>query len=394
MTWRNNLRPASFRNVAFEMTAHDFTTGRRGQQHEYAYRDKPYFEDLGLRAGEYTVQAYLVGDDYMQRRDALIKACQQKGAGTLLHAYIGSLEVVCTECKLMEQDSEGRMCRYQLTFAEAGENLFPGSGRDYGYSINRSADRAGDLSVEDFSRRFNVNGLPDYITSDALAVLDDIGNLASGLSGGYNTTRAADLLYSLGPSGLRNGFLVGQRVLNLSRAFSMDYAGNPDRTAYATRTFSQYSTAQRSANVPRTTSTRLQQVQVLDLLGGLVSRVGLAEEGRTFSEREFPSYQDAIGAAQDYAGRLEESHSLPGGISDDTYQGLVQVQADVMEYTTSQSSVLPQLQQVQLPTDRPALVVSYDLYDDARRDADIVARNRVRDPGAVPGGRPLEVVRK
>ncbi len=32
----------------------------------------------------------------------------------------------------------------------------------------------------------------------------------------------------------------------------------------------------------------------------------------------------------------------------------------------------------------PALVVAYDYYEDATRDADIVARNQIRHPGFVP----------
>ena len=41
----------------------------------------------------------------------------------------------------------------------------------------------------------------------------------------------------------------------------------------------------------------------------------------------------------------------------------------------------------------PALVVSYDYYGDATRDAELVARNRVRHPGFVPA-LPIKVLTK
>jgi len=40
----------------------------------------------------------------------------------------------------------------------------------------------------------------------------------------------------------------------------------------------------------------------------------------------------------------------------------------------------------------PAIVLAYRLYGDAERADEIVARNRVRHPGFVPGGQPLEVL--
>jgi prophage DNA circulation protein len=47
---------------------------------------------------------------------------------------------------------------------------------------------------------------------------------------------------------------------------------------------------------------------------------------------------------------------------------------------------------VQPQATQPALVLAYSLYEDASRDADIIARNNVRHPGFVPGGRTLEVL--
>ena len=47
-TWEN-LRPASFRGVAFEVGSHSESGGRRVELHEYPLRDAPYAEDLGKK---------------------------------------------------------------------------------------------------------------------------------------------------------------------------------------------------------------------------------------------------------------------------------------------------------------------------------------------------------
>ena len=46
----------------------------------------------------------------------------------------------------------------------------------------------------------------------------------------------------------------------------------------------------------------------------------------------------------------------------------------------------------QLLETAPALVLAYDYYEDAERDAEIVSRNAVRHPGFVPASSPLRVL--
>ena len=46
-SWREDLRPASFRGVPFLVDESHVVIGRRVVLHEYPLRDKPYAEDLG-----------------------------------------------------------------------------------------------------------------------------------------------------------------------------------------------------------------------------------------------------------------------------------------------------------------------------------------------------------
>ena len=45
--------------------------GRRTQTHEFRTGIKPYTEDLGRKAQEIPIEAYVLGDDYMTARDNL-----------------------------------------------------------------------------------------------------------------------------------------------------------------------------------------------------------------------------------------------------------------------------------------------------------------------------------
>lgn len=91
MTWRDDLRPASFRGVHFFVAADSSRFGRRVVVHTYPQRDKPYVEDLGRRSREYQFDAFVIGPNYMEDRDAFIAACEEPGAGELIHPKYGSL---------------------------------------------------------------------------------------------------------------------------------------------------------------------------------------------------------------------------------------------------------------------------------------------------------------
>ena len=143
MPWRDQLMRASFRGAPFEIDSHDTTAaGRRVQVHEYPGRDDPYTEDLGRRASEYTLEAYLVGDDYARARDALVAACARPGPGVLVHPYLGELEVVCTECSVSESTREGRLARVRLAFTVAGANRYPVAVADTAARVDAAADAA------------------------------------------------------------------------------------------------------------------------------------------------------------------------------------------------------------------------------------------------------------
>ena len=122
MAWRDELRSASFRGVPFQVEGGTLTFGRRLAVHEYPQREKPYVEDLGKKAREYRLDAFVIGPDYMDKRDALIAALETPGAGQLVHPYFGSVVVTVTgDITVTEMTDRGGMAQISTTFIEAGE---------------------------------------------------------------------------------------------------------------------------------------------------------------------------------------------------------------------------------------------------------------------------------
>jgi len=138
-SWRARLRPASWRGVPFFVGEASGEVGRRYEMHEYPQRDQPWAEDLGRSQRKWSVTGYVLGDDYMGTRDRLLAACEQSGVGKLVHPYLGELHVVCDRFRYTERDEEGRICRFELSFAEPGTKGAPTARRAAGAALQGAA---------------------------------------------------------------------------------------------------------------------------------------------------------------------------------------------------------------------------------------------------------------
>lgn len=120
MAWRDNLRRGAFRGVRFHTEERQLATGRRYHNHEYPKRDENFPEDMGRKTRAFSVDAYVIGDDYMARRDQLIAVCERAGPGALVDHWGRSQQVVCEDCEVVETSREGRFARLRLRFLHAG----------------------------------------------------------------------------------------------------------------------------------------------------------------------------------------------------------------------------------------------------------------------------------
>jgi len=77
--------------------------------------------------------------------------------------------------------------------------------------------------------------------------------------------------------------------------------------------------------------------------------------------------------------------------SDKVYHALMKARAAVWKDLTTRARENARLTTLTPNEVLPALVLAYDYYEDANREADIVARNGIRHPGFVPV-EPLRVI--
>ncbi|ELY2553005.1 DNA circularization N-terminal domain-containing protein [Cronobacter sakazakii] len=178
MSWKDNLQDASLRGVPFKVEEDEATFGRRVQVHEYPNRDKPWAEDLGRATRRFSVQAYLIGDDYFEQRNKLIEAIEKPGSCTLVHPYYGEMTVTVDDAvRVSHSVSEGRMCRVSFSFIESGELSFPTAGLATGQKLTGAAGFLDD-AISSMFEAFGLDGLPDFlqggVLDEATAMFDTV----------------------------------------------------------------------------------------------------------------------------------------------------------------------------------------------------------------------------
>lgn len=202
----STLRQASFRGVPFEVDDADEFGGRRLARHEYPLRDLPFAEDLGRKAGEWRIRAFIVQGrsyDYVQARDALRKALTAYGPATLIHPWLGELTVAVDRFSLRETTSKGGYCEFDIDFVEAGQRENPGARVDTAQAVAASAKECRRALRQSFAALYapltkeletclsalndgmawamEYLQLPEALISDALDFADGLLGVPSGL---------------------------------------------------------------------------------------------------------------------------------------------------------------------------------------------------------------------
>lgn len=392
-TWRDQMQRASFRGVAFSVLSTDGNIGRRNAIHEYPLRDRPFAEDLGRKAREFSLEAFVLGADYMAARDKLIAALEQAGSGELVHPYRGRVQVVVTNARVAESTAEGGMATFSLTFTESGENLNPATKTDNRAAVLSAADGAQAASESSFFDAFTIDGLQDFVGTEALSTINDALNsmrLAanSGLSNAlmpeftqqlFGIANSASSLMRF-PANLAGG------LFNQVRSLS-GIASSPLDALSSLRSL--FSFGSDYPTVSTATPARRQQAVNQSAVVNLTRQAAVIEAVRVSTQINPASFSDALVLRDELTEQLElHADTAP----DLLYSALTGLRIAMIKDLTARAADLSRTVQYPVPTTLPALVIAHRLYGAVDQADNLVARNKIHHPGFVPGGRSIEVL--
>lgn len=420
-TWEN-LRPASFRGVAFEVESHSESGGRRVELHEYPLRDTPYAEDLGKKAGKWQIEAFLVNgkSGYAERRDKLREALNASGPGTLIHPYLGELSVSVDGYSLKETTREGGYCTFSISFVEAGQPVEPDVEKDTAANVLDKAEAAKEAATAGFLDEYmplleDLEGLAGKVPallseataflgtplsilsraqSAASSVLALPDRLASRILGYLGTIRQ---LGGIATSGLKMNALTA--LLDKKSAGTASswlvtsngvIAGIVGETSWPQAGGGSIGGGTPSPETPGVVASTVANRAETPLID-LIAAGSVIEAAIESADADYGTADDALASRDAVLEAIDEVQRA--NCSDAVFTALSELAAAVNEDLTTRGAELPKLGSATLSMSMPALAASYRLYGDVGQADAIVARNRIRHPGRVPGGVPLEVIR-
>lgn len=388
----NNLREASFRGARFEVDDVEASGGRRVVLHEYPLRDTPYSEDLGRRAREFSVRGYIIQGrtyDYASARADVLKALEAYGPGELVHPWHGEVSVVVDDYRLRESMERGGLLELDIRFREAGQLANPTSSADTAKGVASAASSVRQALKNSFLSAF-APALDEI--DKAVTALDDAASLAMEYLGLPQSLMAEGLAWAQSliatPAALFDA-LVGIFGGLLDNESSNE---SGEKALAAPVPDASFSIASGEGTAPLESilgGSAVITTEAGRVIRHTVAQVVVIEAAASTAHAEYATADDALA---DRDAVVESLDTIEPVADDAVFLGLAELRRAVVTDLTTRGAELPRVRSVTLPGTVPALVAAYRIHADAGRADEIVSRNRIRHPGRVPGGTPLEVL--
>lgn len=403
------LQPASFRGVPFEVEASGITVGRRTVVHEYPQRDRPYVEDMGRATRNITLQCFVVGSDYLEQAQALMHELEEPGPGTLIHPWLGEMEVTITSVSELQFDQGLGVASVTITATEAGDLEFPSVTADEDTEALEAADAVEKSAVDKFCEDFDLSTINDWVDSalegsllDALNFVSagDLGKLFDYAEGVANLADKAMALLSTDPKIFATR-LAG--ALGLSRwattvsawrgvAKSLKNLCKHDKLkartkAYAERKVEPMSDVTRQVMKSQAAiETLVRQLLIAQMVGVstlvATSKDVSSPDGEEDTRTTTRSYDEIVELRDELCQVLDDELLMEE--SDEMYQTLDEARTAIFDVLTHKADALQHVVIVKPDDVFPAVVLAYDYHDDADRDLEIARRNSVEHEGFCP----------
>lgn len=165
--WLEQLQPASFRDVPFQVDSIEVQAGENLVLREYPFQDLPGVFRMGLAAEEIRFSAYVIGPDYQAKRDALraVLVNVPREGGVLVHPTAGAMRAhVAGKFTIKEAPvSEGCVVRFDIAFVRAEVFQYPKPTASTTAAAMAAGDAAKAAAEDEFAAGFGLGGAPGWV---------------------------------------------------------------------------------------------------------------------------------------------------------------------------------------------------------------------------------------
>lgn len=390
MTWRERLQSASFKGVSFLYKEVSNNFGRRYAIREFPGRDDLIATDLGRARREFTVEAFLVGDDYDRDRDELRRVIEEAGPGIFIHPYLGEIFAICNASGNSESTESGGFSSFSLTFTEVGKSLLPGQTKNFEKSTTISGNNFSTQGISTFSNTFNpldaVESVRNEIvdaTLDSMRAMNDANNLITAIPNAVNDAAFAIELLSINA---KNVITAPESYADDIRSAAQNLYGSLQTAAGAVKALTDAVSAifgfdgeeednEGPPKDPDALERKNKRIYTSCFYILNYSEICKAVTRLDYDSREESENLKLI--------LLDQFDFLEGRLTDEDREEMLNLKEDTIGFLENVANALPTLNEFTPGRAIPALVATYLIYGNLDKEQDVVLRNNIRNPLAV-----------
>lgn len=403
------LREASYEGIRFDVDSATLSFGRRTVTHEFPQRDAPYVEDLGKATRQFSIQGFIVGDDFIDRSKRLIdKVESQVGTdrranhGKLVHPWLGSLEVTPIDNPSITYDKAKRICTFTLTFLEAGNE-----------STKKTTSWANQLLSKADALYAKIFG--DWTPDKIAGIVDDVTSQINSCAAVLSNCQFAQM-FNLGNDILEMGHDIATSLYNKKEQARSSLLGalglsqyaqsttdwklasikctdaitlpvlKPVNVASSTGTSKKLSDKERINEAVDEIKKNFRLVLIANAMGA-ISMIGEDNDVDTDSNsKKTLSDEQILKIRNNLLDAIDAEMLIQGTDDNQDYLDLVDSYVAVYKFLTEKLNGDSGIETVTLKQSEPSFVLAYDKYGDSTRADEIAERNDVINPLFMPVG--------
>lgn len=403
------LRKASYEGIQFDVDSATLSFGRRTVTHEFPQRDAPYVEDLGKATRQFSIQGFIVGDDFIDRSKRLIdKIESQVGTdrranhGKLVHPWLGSLDVTPIDSPSITYDRAKRFCTFTLTFLEAGNE-----------STKKTTSWANQLLSKADALYAKIFG--DWTPDKIAGIVDDVTSQINSCAAVLSNCQFAQM-FNLGNDILEMGHDIATSLYNKKEQARSSLLGalglsqyaqsttdwklasikctdaitlpvlKPVNVASSTGTSKKLSDKERINEAVDEIKKNFRFVLIANAMGA-ISMIGEDNDVDTDSNsKKTLSDEQILKIRNNLLDAIDAEMLIQGTDDNQDYLDLVDSYVAVYKFLTEKLNGDSGIETVTLKQSEPSFVLAYDKYGDSTRADEIAERNDVINPLFMPAG--------
>ncbi|WP_376704682.1 DNA circularization N-terminal domain-containing protein [Mesorhizobium sp. ISC25] len=367
--WLKAFRPASFRGVPFFVEVEEAEGGRRVAVSPIAYSDLHVTEDMGGQVRPFVLSAYIVGDIADASTRSFIAALNAPGPATLVLPMLGPVLVRVPHWRLSRELGRAGYVGFEIDFVSAGLASLPFAAVPGAFAI--AAKIAAGIDILASAAAFRMRDVaPGQAAPSAIAAASAAALMAT-------VADAAELPAEKRPA-------IADQIATITRLSAEPVAQAGPIAAAIVSTVGAIADVASPAEAVEAFA--VAAVPAGNDVFGLVAAAAFATGFcQTLAAGDYLSRQDARRARDRISPVVDPVlEALAAGIDVAVSEWLGEIAATAASDLSAVAANRAPLVSVQTEISLPATALAYALYGDAGRAGELVRRNSVATPAAMP----------